>query len=366
MQIAAFDNKSFEIYNNALSQGKDFCCVDTNGCWHSVGWHACHRCLKESCKAASAHKCNGVAHNHNLNTLKGGYRVHFAFIRNALQNSPRVEDIAADYLKIVTSRSLKPEPSAWLECAHGAIKIYGPQSIPYWYTMRDGPPMPRCEFEGCLNQSKAYEKYVKNGKAIPLGMSSKYGGSGQGMFMTTADHNTDEAQHGAAYAARRKPATNGTQQGQPSISKPKQGKKKAEGATPAAPKSADTTPATKTRPKQKETAKAGGAAAEADGGGTAPVAKPKPKPKKVGANTAAVPKPKYGRCNSNGAFDAWIKGCPEGRSDLQQSRLKDNVTRWEFGSHVIIGEEPVFRALPATLVMPSLSGGKDHKFKATW
>ena len=31
VQLAFFDSNSFEIYNNALSQGKDFCCMDTNG-----------------------------------------------------------------------------------------------------------------------------------------------------------------------------------------------------------------------------------------------------------------------------------------------------------------------------------------------
>ena len=78
--------------------------MNTNGCWHPVNWHACHRCLKESCRAASADKCNGAAHSHSLNTLKGGYRIHFASIQKALENSDRVEDIAADYLRIVTSR----------------------------------------------------------------------------------------------------------------------------------------------------------------------------------------------------------------------------------------------------------------------
>ena len=108
VQLAAFDSKSYEIYNSVLSQGTDFCCMDTNGRWHSVDWHACHRCLKGSCKAASTDKCNGAVHSHSLETSKGGYRVHFASIQRALHNSPRVEDIAVDYLKTVTSRILKP------------------------------------------------------------------------------------------------------------------------------------------------------------------------------------------------------------------------------------------------------------------
>ena len=208
-----------------------------------------------------------------MNTLKGGYRIHFASIQKTLENSDRVEDIAADYLRIVTSR--------------------------------------------------------------------------------------------------------------PSIAKSKQHRKEAAG-TPAAPEPAGTTPAAKKKPTQKkaaaeaQTQKRGqGATAEADSGGKAPTAKPRPKPKpkpkpkpepkKTDANTHAtnVPMKKYGRRNSNGAFDAWIKGCPEGRSDLQQPRLEDNEARWEFGSHVTTGKQPVSRTLPATLVMPSLSGGKDHRFKAT-
>ena len=65
--------------------------------------------------------------------MKGGYRIHFASIQKALEISDRVEDIAADYLRIVTSRSLKPEPSAWLGCAHGAVKFVCAHGAPNPY-----------------------------------------------------------------------------------------------------------------------------------------------------------------------------------------------------------------------------------------
>ena len=93
--------------------------------------------------------------------------------------------------------------------------MYGPQPIPYGYTMKDGSPMPRCELKECINQCKAYGKYSEVGEKIPPGMAKRYGGSGQGMFTTTAGHSTEAEQQGAAYAARRKAATDKTQLSQP-------------------------------------------------------------------------------------------------------------------------------------------------------
>ena len=138
---------------------------------------------------------------------------------------------------------------------------------------------------------------------------------------------------------------------------------KAKSTAPTTPKQASPAPAAKKKPRTKKAANAGGAAAEADQQGSAPAAKPKPEKARV--SFADLPKPKYGRSEANGNFDAWIKGCPEGRSDLQQPKLEDNEARWEFGKHTATGKEPVTRTLPATLVMPSLSGGKDFRFKAT-
>ena len=42
----------------------------------------------------------------------------------------------------------------------------------------------------------------------------------------------------------------------------------------------------------------------------------------------------------------------------EQPKLEDNEARWEFGSHETTNEEPVFGALPVTLVMPSISGAR--------
>ena len=225
--------------------------------------------------------------------------------------------------------------------------------------MRDGSPMLRCELKECFNQCKAYGKYSEAGEDIPPGTASRYGGSGQVMFTTTAGHSAEAVQQGATYAANRKAATDKAQQSQPSIHKSKHNRKKATGTTPATPKPASPAPAAKKKPKTRKPAKTGGAAAEADQQGTTPAAKPKPE--KAKANTPAVPKPKHGRSEDNGTFDAWVKGCPEGRSDLQQPKLEDNETRREFGKHTATGKEAVTRTLPATLVMPSLSGGKDYR-----
>ena len=226
--------------------------------------------------------------------------------------------------------------------------------------------MPRCERKECIDLSKVFKAEIEAGDVAQWVKAPKFGGvcsSTTIVYHVAPTPPPPAAQHRTPQAAGNNSSADARKQIKPKSSNSKKKDKKKPTVQPSAKPSTQPD-----YPKPKEAVKKQSTAAKAPRQGAAAEQERAP------ANTSqrAQPDPpkskkkhvKLGGSNE-GAFGDWIRGCPSARPGLQQPSLKDNEARWEIGSHVETGTLPVKRTLRATLVMPSLSGGKDHRFGST-